>query len=194
MRVTFFPSLAVAALTLACGRTTLWGSSVNESPGSPLGGAGSQASVPGAGGTSSGGGGAGAVGRGTGGGAGSVAMATLCPGARWSSSSRAVAVGFSGADVVVISADGSRHVTATLGAASIADSDMTKGTAVAADGTLAWAQWPSKARPESSDGETVLLDRGGNVIWRLPGVVQNTWATPPPASRAGMVVAKATHT
>src|SRR5689334_18540302 len=54
-------------------------------------------------------------GGGAGGGAAAGDIPTLCPSAGWSAPDRAIALGLSGVDVVVVRADGSRDVIHSLG-------------------------------------------------------------------------------
>ncbi len=167
--------LAIAVLVAGCGHTTTSDSApeVAASAGRATGGA------------QNGAGGGSASDAGQGGVEGS-AFASLCSGAGWSSASQAVAVGLSGADVVVVSADGSQRVVATLGeAAGIPASDLRTGTVSTPDGAVVSTWW---SVPEPPDGETVLLDRAGNVVWQLPGIVHtNAWTNQPIAGATGMV-------
>src|SRR5262245_19451730 len=81
---------------------------------------------------------------------------TLCPSAGWSSPTQPVAVGFSGADLVIVRADGSRHTVRTLSHAGT-------GIRSSGDDIVAWSEFRETGDPNLSDGETVLLDRAGNV-------------------------------
>ncbi len=180
MRTLSLISSALAVLLAGCGQTTTTDSSADVA---------ARAGSTAAGGAQSGAGGGTVSEAGEGGAAGSIAVATLCPSAGWSSASQAVAVGLSGADVVVVSADGSQRVVATLGqSAGVPASDLHTGIVRTADGAVI-STWWTPPEAAHTDGETVLLDRAGKVIWQLPGMAQSTWRGAPLASPAGMVAA-----